>query len=157
MSSSHTQSHKIGNGKTKAELAQELKDLHAKVAILTDELKRKDEELEVQREEMQAQNEELAAQKEELEDAGDNGRNCYKVSVEDNGPGIPDYMKEKILNRLQRGETKAKGLGLGLYLVKSLVESYHGRVMVEDRVPGDHRKGSRFIVYLPVAEGEHGK
>ncbi len=92
-----------------------------------------------------------------LEGAGDNGRNCFKVSVEDNGPGIPDEFKDKIFNRLQRGQTKARGLGLGLYLVKSLVESYHGRVLVENRVPGDHRKGSRFIVYLPVAEGEHGK
>ncbi len=78
------------------------------------------------------------------------GRRSYRVSVEDNGPGVPDDMKEKIFNRLQRGETKARGMGLGLYLVKSLVESYHGRVWVEDRVPGDHTKGSRFVVMLPA-------
>jgi signal transduction histidine kinase len=41
-------------------------------------------------------------------------------------------------------------MGLGLYLVKSLVESYHGSVWVEDRVPGDHTKGSRFVVMLPA-------
>ncbi len=56
------------------------------------------------------------------------------VSVDDNGPGIPDDLKEKIFNRLQRGTTRARGVGLGLYLVKSLVESYHGRVWVENRV-----------------------
>jgi PAS domain S-box-containing protein len=74
----------------------------------------------------------------------------YIVSVEDSGPGIPDEMKKKVFNRLQRGETMARGMGLGLYLVKSLVDSYHGRVWVEDRVQGDHRKGSRFVVMLPA-------
>ena len=78
------------------------------------------------------------------------GNTFYKVSVEDTGPGIPDEMKEKVFNRLQRGETRARGMGLGLYLVKSLVDSYHGRVWVEDRVPGDHTKGSRFVVILPA-------
>jgi signal transduction histidine kinase len=87
-----------------------------------------------------------------LENAIENGKNCQRVLVEDNGPGIPDDMKDSVFNRLQRGDTKARGLGLGLYLVKSLVESYHGRVWVEDRVKGDHKKGSRFVVLLPAAE-----
>jgi PAS domain S-box-containing protein len=85
-----------------------------------------------------------------LESASENGKNYYKVSVADNGPGIPDDMKDKIFNRLQRGETKARGLGLGLYLVKSLMDSYHGRVWVEDRVEGDYTNGSRFVVLLPA-------
>ncbi len=61
-------------------------------------------------------------------------------------------MKDKIFNRLQRGETNARGMGLGLYLVKSLVESYNGKVWVEDRVQGDHTKGSRFVVMLPAID-----
>jgi signal transduction histidine kinase len=44
----------------------------------------------------------------------------------------------------------ASGKGLGLFLVKSLVESYLGRVWVEDRVPGDHTKGTRCVVLLPA-------
>ena len=70
-------------------------------------------------------------------------RHC-RVAVEDDGPGIPDDFKGKIFNRMLKGSEKAKGMGLGLYLVKSLVESYGGRVWVEDRVPGDHTKGARF-------------
>jgi PAS domain S-box-containing protein len=85
-----------------------------------------------------------------LEAVTDNDRPAYKISVEDNGPGIPDNIKEMVFNRLQRGETRAKGMGLGLYLVRSLVDSYHGRVWVENRVPGDYSKGSRFIVMLPA-------
>jgi PAS domain S-box-containing protein len=87
-----------------------------------------------------------------LEDVQDNGKRSYKVSIEDTGPGIPDDKKERIFNRLQRGETQARGMGLGLYLVKSLVESYNGRVWAENRVQEDHTKGSRFVVMLPVME-----
>jgi PAS domain S-box-containing protein len=86
-----------------------------------------------------------------LENISVDGKAYYKVSVVDEGPGIPDDMKELIFNRLQRGSTKAKGMGLGLYLVRTLVESYRGKVWVEDRVQGDHTKGSRFIVMLPAA------
>ena len=87
-----------------------------------------------------------------VEDAQIDGKKHYKVSIEDNGPGIPDDMKDSIFNRLQRGETKARGMGLGLYLVRSLVESYHGNVWVEDRIQGDHTKGSRFVVMLPAID-----
>ncbi len=76
----------------------------------------------------------------------------YHVTVEDNGSGIDDSRKEEIFLRFKRGETAAKGTGLGLYLVKTLVESFGGCVKVEDRVPGEYTKGSRFIVSLPVEE-----
>lgn len=87
-----------------------------------------------------------------LEIAQANGRRQCRVSVEDNGPGVPDDFKEVIFNRILKGSIKAKGMGLGLYLVKSLVESYNGNVWVEDRVPKDHSKGARFVVMLPMAE-----
>lgn len=76
----------------------------------------------------------------------------YRVSVEDNGSGIPDEKKDLIFQRFKRGQTTAKGTGLGLYIVKTLVESFGGRVEVEDRIAGDHTRGARFSVYLPVAE-----
>jgi signal transduction histidine kinase len=88
-----------------------------------------------------------------LETVSEDGKKYYKVMVEDNGPGIPDDMKDKVFNRLQRGDTTARGLGLGLYLVKSFVDSFHGKVRVEDRVTGDYTKGSRFVVLLPAIEG----
>ncbi len=78
------------------------------------------------------------------------GRQYCRVMVEDDGPGIPDDFKGRIFNRLIEGTDKAKGMGLGLYLVKSLVESYSGQVWVEDRVQGDHSKGARFVVMLPA-------
>jgi PAS domain S-box-containing protein len=81
--------------------------------------------------------------------AYDNGRLFYKVVVEDNGPGIPDEIKPVLFTKNLRGTHKIKGSGLGLYLVRTLVKSYNGRVWAEDRVQGDRSKGSRFVVMLP--------
>jgi hypothetical protein len=41
-------------------------------------------------------------------------------------------------------------MGPGLYPVRSLVEAFNGHVMGKDRAPGDHAKGVRFVVMLPV-------
>jgi PAS domain S-box-containing protein len=80
------------------------------------------------------------------------GKKFCRVAIEDNGPGIPDATKEKLFKRFARGATKARGSGLGLYLVKTLVEHYGGDIHVEDRVPGDHSRGAKFVVKIPVVE-----
>ncbi|HUL62397.1 MAG TPA: HAMP domain-containing sensor histidine kinase, partial [Methanocella sp.] len=78
------------------------------------------------------------------------GGQYYDVSIADNGEGITDEMKPRLFRRFQRGTTKAHGKGLGLYITRSLVEKLGGSVGLEDRVPGDYRKGARFIVSLPA-------
>ncbi|HUL61489.1 MAG TPA: PAS domain S-box protein [Methanocella sp.] len=80
------------------------------------------------------------------------GKSYCRVTVDDNGPGVPAVLKEVIFDRQLRGSTRAKGSGIGLYLVSRLVSSYRGKVWVEDRVPGDRSQGSRFVVILPAAE-----
>ncbi len=65
MSSSHIQNHKSGNSKTKAELAQELKDLQDQNDFLTSELRRKDEQLE----DLKDNNEKAASANETLWDS----------------------------------------------------------------------------------------
>jgi PAS domain S-box-containing protein len=87
-----------------------------------------------------------------IEKACENGRNQCKVIVEDHGPGIPDDFKKMIFSRHLRGGKKAKGSGIGLFLVKTLVDDYGGTIWVEDRIPGDRSKGSRFVVVLPAAD-----
>jgi PAS domain S-box-containing protein len=76
----------------------------------------------------------------------------HKVIIDDNGPGISDELKTRIFNRLEQGNTKAKGKGLGLYLVKTLVHDFNGKIWVEDRVQGDYSQGARFVVMLPAVE-----
>lgn len=87
-----------------------------------------------------------------LDRVGEDGLDYCRVLVEDDGPGIPDKFKKTLFNRSLKGTPRAKGMGLGLYIVKTLVESYNGRVCVEDRVHGDHIKGAKFTVILPSVD-----
>ncbi len=74
------------------------------------------------------------------------------ISVRDNGVGIdPDQMPRIFEMFVQIGADRdhAGGLGLGLALVKSLVELHHGRVEAHSAGAG---KGAEFIVRLPLSQ-----
>jgi len=81
-------------------------------------------------------------------------RGFVLVSVQDNGTGIPAAHVAKIFDRLyQVGDVKdararEQGLGLGLNIVKSIVEAHGGEVSVESEVG----KGSTFSFTLPLAD-----
>jgi signal transduction histidine kinase len=81
-----------------------------------------------------------------------NGGNYCKIAFEDNGPGIADGRKRSLFDFSSTIRQKIAGKGLGLYIVKTLLDDFRGNVRVEDRVPGDHTKGARFVVTLPLAE-----
>lgn len=65
------------------------------------------------------------------------------VTVEDDGKGIPDDIKDKIFKRVIKKSEEGDS-GLGMYLVKEIEESYVGRIEVKDSEMG----GARFDVYL---------
>ena len=74
-----------------------------------------------------------------------------RVAVKDNGIGIPEECIEHIFERFFRVEKKVhtiKGTGLGLTIVKNIVEKHGGRVGVESEIG----LGSTFIIYLPALE-----
>ncbi|MDV2481845.1 PAS domain S-box protein [Methanoculleus sp. Wushi-C6] len=73
------------------------------------------------------------------------------VSVEDTGPGVPDELKERLFSRFGRGMARESGQGLGLFIVRTLVERYGGRVWVEDRIPGHPGEGAVFRFTLVKA------
>jgi len=79
-------------------------------------------------------------------------KNYARIMIEDNGPGISDELKLKLFSRFTRGETRSSGKGLGLYIARSLVQSFQGKLWVEDRVYGDYNMGTRFVILLPKAE-----
>ena len=75
------------------------------------------------------------------------------VWVEDEGPGVPGPQGESIFERFYRAadqEPEPRGMGLGLWIVKSIVERHGGRARVE-RTPAGR---TRFSVTLPVAREE---
>ncbi|OGS42261.1 MAG: hypothetical protein A3K67_00890, partial [Euryarchaeota archaeon RBG_16_62_10] len=72
------------------------------------------------------------------------------VSVADHGQGIPPETKAIIFERFSKAPRK-KGSGLGLHIVRTLATRYGGDVWAEDRVPGDHAKGTVFKVKLPAS------
>ncbi len=81
-------------------------------------------------------------------------RRYWCVSVADNGIGIPDSKKTVVFGRFSGRADGPMASGLGLSIVRAIVEAYHGMVWVEDRVPGDHSKGSIFRVALPMTSAK---
>jgi PAS domain S-box-containing protein len=77
-------------------------------------------------------------------------RSCCRVIVEDDGPGMSDALKLNLI-KCMNGQGAVRGRGIGLVLTRTLVEDFKGKVLIEDRVPGDHSKGARFTVLLPAA------
>jgi len=69
-----------------------------------------------------------------------------EISVSDSGPGVPDAMRSSIFERYSQLEKKDnRGLGLGLYIVKKIMDAHQGKVWVESHVG----QGSRFVFILP--------
>jgi signal transduction histidine kinase len=81
--------------------------------------------------------------------AGEAG--CVIIRIKDSGMGIPPSEQPRIWERLYRGDKSRsqRGLGLGLSLVKAIVEAHHGSVSVNSQ-PGE---GAEFIVKIPQGMG----
>lgn len=83
--------------------------------------------------------------------------NFVVVSVKDNGIGISKEHLGQIFERFYRVPTgnvhDVKGFGLGLSYVKIITEAHKGQVKVESAI----NKGTKFMIYFPINEENHGK
>jgi two-component system OmpR family sensor kinase len=69
------------------------------------------------------------------------------LAVEDDGPGIPPEMREKVFERFYRGTGDLSGSsGLGLSIVRAVADSHRGSVRLEEPLDG---RGARFVVRIP--------
>ncbi len=79
-----------------------------------------------------------------------NKENQCLITITDEGNGIPDEDKLKVFEKFYRigsdATQKSKGTGLGLFLVKRIVDAHKGMVYVKDNQP----KGSIFTIQLPL-------
>ncbi|MNY61241.1 Sensor protein SrrB [compost metagenome] len=73
------------------------------------------------------------------------------IEVRDEGPGLTEEDKKQLFQRFTRLSAQPTGgehsTGLGLSIVKVLVEAHGGRIFVESE---DTKRGARFIVELPL-------
>jgi two-component system sensor histidine kinase VicK len=75
------------------------------------------------------------------------------IRVEDNGSGVGVEEQQKIFDPFYRGDQGKRfkqGMGLGLSIVRDLVEAHGGKIVLESELG----KGSRFTIHLPLARTE---
>ena len=75
------------------------------------------------------------------------------ISVKDNGPGIPDDIKEKIFQPFFTTKPTGKGTGLGLSLAYDIITQGHGGLL-ELRTNPD--EGTEFSIYITFSQAEEG-
>jgi signal transduction histidine kinase len=89
-----------------------------------------------------------------FEDVGE--KKCWWIEIADNGPGMPDSLKDCFQDSSDQPEHLRKGLSRGvassLLIYSAVVEHFGGRIWVEDRLPGDFTKGSKVMMRLPRGE-----
>ena len=78
------------------------------------------------------------------------------ISVEDEGPGIPQHARELAFEKFYRGDDNTvgsvrTGIGMGLAIAKGIVEAHGGRIWIEDAASG---RGARIIFTVPVGDEE---
>lgn len=87
-----------------------------------------------------------ASESEKVIIRGEDRGKMFRISIIDEGPGIPDENKKEIFTRFKRtNKESVKGSGLGLAIANRLVELHGGKIWVEDNPDG----GAVFVVELP--------
>lgn len=81
------------------------------------------------------------------------GDDTVAIDVDDEGPGVPPEDRERIFRKFTQGSRTGgtPGLGMGLAIVKGLVEAHGGTVAVGNP-PG--RTGARFSLHVPIGDDE---
>ncbi|MBN1803582.1 MAG: PAS domain-containing sensor histidine kinase [Candidatus Lokiarchaeota archaeon] len=77
-------------------------------------------------------------------------RNFLIMEFQDNGTGIDDSIKKEIFSRNTRKQKNEKFIGLGLTLVKKIMDTYKGTIRVKDLKKGNKTIGSNFILLIPL-------
>ena len=77
------------------------------------------------------------------------GRDVVEFTVRDSGSGIPQDRLDRIFEAFY--STKAEGMGIGLKLCRSIIESHHGRLHARNLYNGSEVAGCEFTFWIPVS------
>jgi two-component system sensor histidine kinase KdpD len=84
------------------------------------------------------------------------GEELIEMGVDDEGPGIPNDLRERVFDKFFRATRdgdvtthKPSGTGMGLAIAKGIVEAHEGRIWIES---GDGGKGTRVLFTLPIGD-----
>ena len=77
-----------------------------------------------------------------------------RIQVSDGGAGIPESVSERMFEPFF--STKSDGMGMGLNICRSIIESHHGRLWAVNRMDSEHTKlvGCTFTILLPLISPE---
>ena len=77
-------------------------------------------------------------------------QHCIEFTVQDTGPGLAPEVMERLYEAFF--STKAEGMGIGLNLCRSIVESHHGRMEARNLYNGEDVTGCCFSFWIPVTQ-----
>lgn len=84
------------------------------------------------------------------------GEDSIRMAVEDEGPGIPGHLRQRVFDKFFRARSTSdinahepSGTGMGLAIAKGIVEAHDGEIWIE---PRRHKPGTRVVFTLPIGD-----
>ncbi|MBR9728975.1 sensor histidine kinase [Shewanella intestini] len=74
----------------------------------------------------------------------------YEIIIEDDGPGIDDAIKQKIVQRGVRADTQSPGQGIGLAVCQEIIDTYNCTMQIET----SELLGAKFIINIPIKNND---
>jgi K+-sensing histidine kinase KdpD len=76
----------------------------------------------------------------------------WQIEISDNGPGIVDNVKSHLGDNIAVKERQFKGVASSLPFCVSMMKVLGGDLLIQDRIPGDHKQGTKVTIKIPKGE-----
>ncbi len=79
----------------------------------------------------------------------ENSKHGIRISVSDNGSGIPEQLRSKVMDAFFTTKPAGKGTGLGLAICGKIIQQHKGKIHIEDGLISTNGHGAKFVVEIP--------